>query len=261
MTRKYNQDLFERFNIPDSEAEDYSNYVAVEMANKDPIKEDCRFYLVYEARKASNLEIFLSNHPLPDTIKNSLRHFAPKFSEFLADFEAPRTKLLRMYGKLLSKAINGIFTTAFEITGTFIPIPDEILVQVIKGIEPSSLGGGSTRKKRIISMQSRHLDDPAHFLTAFIHECVCHRSVIHLRKLFQEIFNEPFIYPIEEGFVKTLSKKIYERITGYESLESHFDSVEINYPEFRDGWENLNPREFAEWYKDCLTAIKERMDQ
>ncbi len=277
LTSRFNPDVINKFRIPGSEAGEYSRYLKSQYSIKggnDVLQH--RYYLIDEAVKSGNLEEFLAEHSMPDSVKKNLRAFQGGFAGFLDDIKQSKAESFQKCRELMGTIMQSIYTTAFEITSTKIPTPNELEVRVVKGLEPSSKG--SEYKycpgKQYVFMQSKHLDESRLFITTLIHECVGHKSASPSRKFFREVFSKDlfrketsksayvhkeYIYEIEESFVKTFIKKVFERIT-WKEVPSRIDFEEKTYPEFGDRWQLLEHGHFKEWYRDCLAAIKDRLD-
>lgn len=261
--KKFNQDLFAEFNIPDEEAREYADHLrsTYQIKEEDELFKH-RSYLMNEAVKTKDLETFFSRRIIPDSVKNNMRAFQERFNVFLENFKQQKAELFLKCSDLLHDTMDRFYDAAFEITGIRIPTPEALEVHVVKGLEPSANGGGfaAALHMKWIFIHSLQINSPRSFIRTSIHESMGHKIASQMRPLFQEIFNEEYIYEIEESFVKTLSKKIRDNVIGGNPSSRELGPQEELYPEFHERWDKLEPGTFKEWYGDCLSAIKERLD-
>jgi hypothetical protein len=210
------------------------------------------------------LEALLANIPtIPEQLRVSIMVFQQRFKEYWERSTPELSDILSSRQKLLDKLFDKIYMNSVELLGHKNKLSDKLMIYVVGGLATEANG---TEHGYHCYIRIPDLTTEKKFLRMVIHEYVGHEfSGVH-EKFHKELFGK-IIYKIDEGFAKFISNRILEK-----TLEMSFDyipfgtkfgvlgydvKIATSYGVFNGRKGELDQgKPFEQWYKECLTEIK-----
>jgi hypothetical protein len=259
MNQKYNQEIFEELSsvISEEESEEYIEFL--ESQNFPSEKTDrYRSWLFFP--NYDELNGLLQNnqkHRFSKEIVDSIKQFEPNYKRYWNVVISKLAPTMEKKRKELKGHVSRIYNLAEQKTGETIEKEKDIEIRVVHGLSPSSFVTTRKGKRYRVIQSQNYMEDTTEnneYLLNFVHELVPHVVAQKYKHLHEEIFGK-WIYKIEEGFVKLMTRKICEELIGELITKRYGGGLEASYNIFERNWNQLNGN-FGEWYKKCLLEIK-----
>jgi hypothetical protein len=256
----YNPDVFEKLNssLTNQEKDDYLTFLSIVAPNDT---DGFRTQLFFP--KYITLDEFLNGNEARNVskeIRASIKEFEKSFNSYWENIEEEFNIIKECRLKLAKEHITQIYELQERLTGeTGIPRPSHLEIRIVEGLSPSSFGNKDHHPLHYTIEQKRNYLDEGAFLRTIIHESNIHNIARLSANFHKQIFGR-WIYEVEEGFVKTMTAKIYTQLTGNPidyggSKGTLEESGEI----FNANWDRLNGN-FKPWYEDRLFEIKDKFN-
>jgi|GEM_PF-3764182 len=257
---KHNPDVFEKLDssLTNQEKDDYLTFLSIVAPNNTDRFRNHLFFPKY-----NTLDEFLNGtetRNIPKEIRESVKGFEKSFNSYWENVEKEINPLMEDRLKLVKKYITQIYELQEQLTGeTEIPRPDFLEIRIVEGLSPSSFGNKDHHPLHYIIQQKRNYLDEGAFLRTIIHESNIHNIARLSANFHKQIFRR-WIYEVEEGFVKTMTAKIYTQLTGNPTdYGGSKGTLEESGEIFNANWDRLNGN-FKPWYEDRLFEIKDKFN-
>lgn len=160
--------------------------------------------------ETDDLNDFFSNigSNIPIIIKKNILKFKEKNISYFYNSKKDIKNIIYQRKRFLESKIIEIYDISKKITKISYK-KENINIFIIDSITPGSFVTNFDNNTKYIVTSKRNIKNKEYLLITLIHELIGHESVNDFRKYYLEIFDQ-FIYNIEEGFVKALTRKISE---------------------------------------------------